>query len=590
MTESSEVGALLAAVTALRDRVDQAAFPLSVGGADEARSERRALLAQLDDYVIPRLVDIDAPLLAVVGGSTGAGKSTLVNSILARRVSRSGVLRPTTRSCVLVHHPDDERWFTTPRILPNLNRISGHEGEAGLEDPSALRLVSVDTLPPGVAVLDAPDIDSVVAANRDLARQLLAAADLWVFVTTAARYADAVPWDLLRQSVERGTSVSVVLDRVPPGAEREISAHLKDMLVAEGLRDAPVFTVTESALGSDGMLPDEQVAPLRDWLARLGEDARARGVVVRRTLAGALDSMDRRVEGLARASAEQVETASQLDDIVTSAYGSALHEVSAGMSDGRLLRGEVLARWQEFVGTGEFLKQIEVGFGRLRDRITAAITGRPAPATELGEALQSGVAQLLVAHAEGAGLEVARRWRAVPGSEDLLVTQPAAQADSTESGRSRVPAVAPEIGAASPDLPDRAETLVREWQSDILDLVRSEGKDRRTTARVLSMGVNAVGVVLMLVVFSHTMGTLGGAEVGIAGGSAVLAQRLLEAVFGDQAVRTLAAKARAQLLERTRALYDEEADRLRGLVARANVRPEQAAELDDVARDLRAAR
>ena len=590
MTESSEVGALLAAVTALRDRVDQAAFPLSVGGADEARSERRALLAQLDDYVIPRLVDIDAPLLAVVGGSTGAGKSTLVNSILARRVSRSGVLRPTTRSCVLVHHPDDERWFTTPRILPNLNRISGHEGEAGLEDPSALRLVSVDTLPPGVAVLDAPDIDSVVAANRDLARQLLAAADLWVFVTTAARYADAVPWDLLRQSVERGTSVSVVLDRVPPGAEREISAHLKDMLVAEGLRDAPVFTVTESALGSDGMLPDEQVAPLRDWLARLGEDARARGVVVRRTLAGALDSMDRRVEGLARASAEQVETASQLDDIVTSAYGSALHEVSAGMSDGRLLRGEVLARWQEFVGTGEFLKQIEVGFGRLRDRITAAITGRPAPATELGEALQSGVAQLLVAHAEGAGLEVARRWRAVPGSADLLVTEPAAQADSTESGRSRVPAVAPEIGAASPDLPDRAETLVREWQSDILDLVRSEGKDRRTTARVLSMGVNAVGVVLMLVVFSHTMGTLGGAEVGIAGGSAVLAQRLLEAVFGDQAVRTLAAKARAQLLERTRALYDEEADRLRELVARANVRPEQAAELDDVARDLRAAR
>ncbi|WP_068431441.1 dynamin family protein [Piscicoccus intestinalis] len=590
MTESSEVGALLAAVTALRDRVDQAAFPLSVGGADEARSERRALLAQLDDYVIPRLVDIDAPLLAVVGGSTGAGKSTLVNSILARRVSRSGVLRPTTRSCVLVHHPDDERWFTTPRILPNLNRISGHEGEAGLEDPSALRLVSVDTLPPGVAVLDAPDIDSVVAANRNLARQLLAAADLWVFVTTAARYADAVPWDLLRQSVERGTSVSVVLDRVPPGAEREISAHLKDMLVAEGLRDAPVFTVTESALGSDGMLPDEQVAPLRDWLARLGEDARARGVVVRRTLAGALDSMDRRVEGLARASAEQVETASQLDDIVTSAYGSALHEVSAGMSDGRLLRGEVLARWQEFVGTGEFLKQIEVGFGRLRDRITAAITGRPAPATELGEALQSGVAQLLVAHAEGAGLEVARRWRAVPGSEDLLVTQPAAQADSTEPGRSRVPAVAPEIGAVSPDLPERAETLVREWQSDILDLVRSEGKDRRTTARVLSMGVNAVGVVLMLVVFSHTMGTLGGAEVGIAGGSAVLAQRLLEAVFGDQAVRTLAAKARAQLLERTQALYDEEADRLRELVARANVRPEQAAELDEAARDLRAAR
>ena len=82
----------------------------------------------------------------------------------------------------------------------------------------------------------------------------------------------------------------------------------------------------------------------------------------------------------------------------------------------------------------------------------------------------------------------------------------------------------------------------------------SEGKDRRTTARVLSFGVNGIGVVLMLVAFSQTMG-LSGAEVGIAGGSAVLAQRLLEAVFGDQAVRELATKARDELLRRTAELY-----------------------------------
>lgn len=566
MTESPEVSSLLTAVTGLRERIAEATFPLPVPGVAAARDDRRHLLDQLDDYVLPRLTDIDAPLLAVVGGSTGAGKSTLVNSVVGRRVSRSGVLRPTTRSCVLVHHVDDAPWFTTPRILPNLTRVSGHD-EAGADDPSALRLVTADTLPPGVAVLDAPDIDSVVAANRDLARQLLAAADLWIFVTTAARYADAVPWELLRESVERGTSVAVVLDRVPPGAEDEIGEHLADMLVAEGLRHAPVFTITESRL-VDGMLPPEQSAPLREWLTRLGEDARARGLLVRRTLAGALESMDRRVDALAEASFEQVQATEQLAAIVTSAYGNALDEVSAGMSDGRLLRGEVLARWQEFVGTGEFLKQVEVGFGRLRDRVIAAVKGQPPPASELGEALQSGVAQLLVAHAEGAGLEVARRWRSVPGSAPIQEIAP----------------------GVSPDLAERADLLVREWQGDILELVRSEGKDRRTTARVLSMGVNAVGVVLMLVVFSHTMGTLGGAEVGIAGGSAVLAQRLLEAVFGDQAVRTLAAKARAQLLERTRALYDEEADRLRDLVARANVRPEQAGELDKAARDLRGAR
>ena len=228
----------------------------------------------------------------------------------------------------------------------------------------------------------------------------------------------------------------------------------------------------------------------------------------------------------------------------------------------------MLARWQEFVGTGEFLKQVEVGFGRLRDRVIAAVKGQPPPASELGEALQSGVAQLLVAHAEGAGLEVARRWRSVPGSAPIQEIAP----------------------GVSPDLAERADLLVREWQGDILELVRSEGKDRRTTARVLSMGVNAVGVVLMLVVFSHTMGTLGGAEVGIAGGSAVLAQRLLEAVFGDQAVRTLAAKARRRLLARTETLYGVESERLHAAIAAAAVRPEQARELLDAAADLRAVR
>ena len=50
---------------------------------------------------------MDAPLLMVVGGSTGAGKSTLVNSLVGADVSPAGVLRPTTRAPVLVCHPAD---------------------------------------------------------------------------------------------------------------------------------------------------------------------------------------------------------------------------------------------------------------------------------------------------------------------------------------------------------------------------------------------------------------------------------------------------------------------------------------------------
>src|SRR3546814_20885556 len=51
-----------------------------------------------------------------------------------------------------------------------------------------------------------------------LYRSLLAAAYLWLFVASAARYADQVPWGFLKQAAERSTAVAVVLDRTPDDA------------------------------------------------------------------------------------------------------------------------------------------------------------------------------------------------------------------------------------------------------------------------------------------------------------------------------------------------------------------------------------
>lgn len=136
----------------------------------------------------------------------------------------------------------------------------------------------------------------------------------------------------------------------------------------------------------------------------------------------------------------------------------------------------------------------------------------------------------------------------------------------------------PELGKPSPEGSTKVARLVRDWQSEVLDLVRAEGRDRRTTARVLSFGVNGIGVILMLLVFSQTGGITGG-EVGIAGGSAVLAQRILEAIFGDQAVRDLAAKARAQLMAKAEDLYQGEQARLHAAVASLEVSAGQAERL-----------
>ncbi|GAB3114508.1 dynamin family protein [Janibacter alkaliphilus] len=560
--DATDPAALLARVTALRDELQRADLPLELPSTQQARAERTALLHQLDDYVLPRLASVDAPLLAVVGGSTGAGKSTLVNSVLRRQVSTPGVIRPTTTSPVLIHHPEDARWFTDSRVLPTLARVSG---DAATEpQPGTVRLVPSDTLPAGMAMLDTPDIDSVVEANRELAGQLLAAADLWLFVTTAARYADAVPWALLRQAAERGTAVAIVLDRVDRPAMADVRGHLTDMLREQGLETAPVFTIPETEVSADGLIPEKDIERLRSWLTALAGDQRARTIIVHQTLDGALRSLDERTDDVVAAVAAQREQTTGLEQAAFDAYDEAEEGVTAGMKDGTLLRGEVLARWQELVGTGELFKKVEHGVSRLRDRITSAVTGSQRPAEELDEALQTGVAALLQAEAETASAAVVRTWSGSEAGAALLQARP-------------------DLRGSSPDLAEQVERLVRDWQGDVLDLVRAEGGDRRTNARVAAYGVNGIGLFLMLVSFAHTGGVLVAPEVAIAGGTTALAQKVLEAIFGDQAVREMAARARTLLQERVQELFAAERDRYATTAKEATVSEAQVRRLQQAA-------
>lgn len=70
---------MITALVSLRQALQRASLPLETPGVAEARTMRAEMVDQLEDYVIPRLTTLEAPLLTVVGGSTGAGKSTLVN-------------------------------------------------------------------------------------------------------------------------------------------------------------------------------------------------------------------------------------------------------------------------------------------------------------------------------------------------------------------------------------------------------------------------------------------------------------------------------------------------------------------------------
>ena len=536
---------LAAALDALRRRVAELRLGLATPGAETARAAQAELVGQVDDYLLPRLRQLDAPLLAVVGGSTGAGKSTLVNTLVGDDVTKAGWLRPTTRGPVLVCSPADLPWFSGDRILPELSRTTGNGGRGG---GGTLHVVAHPRVPTGLALLDAPDIDSVVTQNRQLANQLLAAADLWIFCTSAARYADAVPWELLHTAQQRSTALAVVLNRVPPEGIREIGAHLAEMLEENGLGRAAVFAIPEIALAAENQrLPDDVIAALRAWLARLAGDADARSEVIRTTLDGALQSLRQRVSALAREVDDQVTIAAVLRDEADASYADAALEFDDGIRSGSVLRGEVLARWQEFVGTGELTRNLERRVGRLRDRVTAFLTGRQAPTVAVEQALESSLETLLRAAADGAAERTVDAWRVRPAGRALLVGTGHTLAHS--SGEFR-PALAREI---------------RAWQAQILDLVAREGGQKRTMARLASFGTNGAGLVLMLAVFAQT-GGLSGAEVLIAGGTSAASQKVLEAVFGDSAVRMLATRARADLLERVENLLEAERGRFAEIV------------------------
>lgn len=531
------------------------------GGAREAASatidtaSARALIAsmarQLDDYILPRSASMDSPLTIVVGGSTGAGKSTLVNTLLGEPLTQSGAIRPTTRHPVLLYRAEDEAALAPDRFLPTLPRTrtsgmnAGSQALPGLDPKIARALIPITTsaLPRGIALIDAPDIDSVSEENRTLAKELLSAADLWLFVTTANRYADAVPWELLHAAAARSIAIAVVLNRVPEGDEEAIETDLRRMLREAGIEAVLIHTVTEQPRDDRGLINPISLAPLTLWIRELGADAPARAAIARTTLAGTVETLARNLRTLALEQEGQQASHRALAQVAAEEYEKALAGIDAALSDGSLLRGEVLSRWHDFVGTGDFFRSLDSTIGRLRDRVGSALRGQPAAAQKVEDALESGIYAVVVDAASRASEGTRTRWRSTRAGRSLLHRLDAAPA--------------PTAGATPEEEFSAAVAAeIRLWQASVLDMIREEGAGKRQRARFLSLSVNAVAVLMMVAAFSLT-GGLTGVEVGIAGGSGVVGAKLLESIFGEDAVRRMATRARTDLLERTGALLRE---------------------------------
>lgn len=537
----------------LRASLGDPGLSLPLDGAAEQREAAASAVRQIDDYIRPRLTDLDAPLLVVVGGSTGSGKSTVVNALIGTPTTRAGVIRPTTRQPILVHAPVDAGWFASDRILPGLARVRGTITAEGTPASSAgdapaasrineLMLLAHDRVPASLAIVDAPDIDSIADENRALATQLLAAADLWLFVTTANRYADAVPWRLLDGAAARNITVGVVLDRVPPGAAADVLPDLAGMLRERGLEDAPIFVIEEQQLDELGMLPSAAVAGAREWLTGIANDRVERTRIAARTLTGAVAQLEQQVGRIADAREQQLAWARDTRATSDRIYTDALDAVEEATRDGALLREEVLARWQDVVGTSDVFRKVESWFSRARDAATAWVMGRPQSVRDVETQIEHGLHAVIV---DQAARGAAATW---------------AHLQQTAAGRT-VAETRPELARESPGMSDAAAAVIREWQGALLQLVQQNAGSKRIRARVISLGLNVVTVSLMIVVFATTGGLTGG-ELVIAGGSAVVGQKILETIFGEDAVRRLAAEARRDLQQRLTVLFDGESARV----------------------------
>ena len=470
-----------------------------------ARGDGERALRRLQDVVVPRLEDAQAPLLVVVGGSTGAGKSTLVNSLLDRDVSRSGTLRPTTRRPVLVCSLQARAWFMSDRVLP---RLAKHEGGQGTS-LDAVTIVVDDMMWPSIGILDAPDIDSVEEGNRRLASELLDSADLWIFVTTAARYADAVAWRHLEEAARRGLRVAIVLNRVPAGVQEEIRADLSSLAQRRGLGEVPIIVIAEQEL-TRGRLPFEAIAPAGAFLRGIGDDAHERAAIVRSSLAGAVASaLEEAFRALdeSRLALSAVTSAREgIDHLVA----SCARDVASSSSDD-VLRGEVSARISEVLGSWDMTRTLARVLGSVRERIMGAVRGSAAPEEQVRRDLTGGLAQRL-------SDQYHRAW-----TEALRLAEPVAR-----------------IGGF--------ETLLdaQVWTSEVTQIVRGQAESSRVTGRLLAGGINVVTVSLMVSVFAMTGGVTG-VEVGVAGASAALSQTILESYFGERTVRSLTVQAREAL-------------------------------------------
>lgn len=252
-------------------------------------------------------------------GSSGAGKSSLLNAIAGRDLAPVGATRPTTRRATVYCGQD---------ALPSqaLLEALGHPP------------VQTATGALGLVLLDLPDVDSVEEENRRYTERALLHAHVVLLVTTPESQADASVRAFIRRRAGdyRWAVVSNKKDRHREAREA-LLADLRGALADAGVSPDRLFE-TSVAPGTPAEGVDAVVGWVWETAAKSPEIREALGLDQRRRL---LEEGEAAVRWLETVRSTSVIAAARAE---APALREAVHEAAAPMANDPVLRSMVAMR------------------------------------------------------------------------------------------------------------------------------------------------------------------------------------------------------------------------------------------------------
>lgn len=330
MPTSDILSSVRSSLETIADSLDEVSFVIPSEGRAGGERARTAVVSTVRQYLLHRLYEPDAPVVAALVGLSGVGKSTLLNSLAQDRISAPGAVRPTTTNAVLWAHRDHAARYWTEFV----GRVRDQVG------PTADVVIGEDPLTKHLTFVDTPPLELTHEGTATTAAETLLFADLCIFVTSITRYADAAPVDFLLAARDRGIPILFVLNRVPedPASRRDLLADFASKLSTAGLLPEPepsfIFGVPEATpLSFHGGLGPEAVGSLRKELSEVS-DPEFRIVVIDETADATVNAVAERAEAVATMlRAEGVER-SGLIMIADDAYAQAARRINADIAAG----------------------------------------------------------------------------------------------------------------------------------------------------------------------------------------------------------------------------------------------------------------